>query len=512
MRVVILFAPGFQAFGKAFMKKLQEKNPVVEIIGLAATRRTYRALKKDKTCNFLALECLESREKEWLAQPYKAEELKGYEEKFDPRVAGNILILDRLVGSGFVSCALPIETELTRLCRKPDILRAYMTGTFRYYDEIIQQYKPDAAFLYAIAGAQGGAIAWIFHERGIPVFKLQHTRVENRFMVDTSMTGLLDPLWQRFFKGETGTQASQERAAQWLSNFRENDVKPDYFVNNQHRMKTLLSPKKIIKSVAVSTLRSFYYLVFPKHKQLRSEDGFFKIRESIMVPLRSWRMAKESAYDRYDDLKSSDFIYFTLHVDPEASTMHLAPDFTDQLQVIEALAKRRPLHMNILVKEHPNMIGRRPRGFYNSIRKLPGVYLIHPSVPSIDLIRRAKLVFTITGTVAWESIVSGTPAAMLGDFPFLPFATTAAKGAKLARFHTLARDIREALAIPRVPDQDIVRLLSLLFDESFSLSSNLFWGEIDDAAVLSHISAVDTMAAQFLKRYAEHAMPSAAAA
>ncbi len=247
-----------------------------------------------------------------------------------------------------------------------------------------------------------------------------------------------------------------------------------------------------------------YYFVLPEHKQLRAENGFFRFKESFMVPWRSLKMTKDSSYDNYEALKDSEFIYFTLHVDPEASTMHLSPEFTDQVAVIELLAKRRPLHMNIMVKEHPNMIGRRPPGFYEAIRRLPGVYLINPAIASRELVKRAKLVFTITGTVAWEAIVLQKPAVMLGHFPFLPFATKVGKGLRLAKVDTLADDIQEGLKLKPVPDEELQRFLSLLFEQSFSLSSQLFWGEVSDEIVVQNITMVQDMAAQFMKRHEEH--------
>lgn len=511
MRVIVLFAPGFLAFGKAFIKILQERNPAVEIIGLASTRKTYKALKKDKTCNFAFLDCLESREKEWLKMPYDQSLLKSYEDRLGAHAIGNILILDRLAGSGLVSCARPIETELTRAARKAGTLRAYMTGMLDYFDTLIEQQKPDAAFLYAIAGCGAGAILHLMQHKNLPVLKLQHTRIEDRYMVDTSMTGLLDPLWSRFFAGAVGSKSAQARAQAWIDEFRSQDKRPDYFVYNTQRLKKLFSPPAIAKNAVLALFRALYYCAFPGQKQLRAEDGFFRFRESLMVPFRSIRMTRESAYSDYEALRNSDFIYFPLHVDPEASTMQLAPDFTDQPAVIEMLAKRRPLHMNILVKEHPNMIGRRPPGFYERITRLPGVYLINPGVASPALIRQAKLVFTITGTAAWEAIVLGVPAAMLGHFPFLPFATGMGKGLKIAQIHTLADDIRAAMELPPVPDDELARLLALLFDESFSVSSQLFWGEVGDHVVAANIDMVRHMAEQFLKRYRDYDMLAHAA-
>jgi hypothetical protein len=503
MKIVIFFAPAFMGFGKAFMKEIQKREPKAEFIGIALTRRTYLDLKKDKTCKFKILECLETREREWLNGRYNPEELKSFESEFGPKVINDILILDRHVGAGMITGAVPMDTALSRAARDHYVMRAYMTNMIRYFVNLYDEEKPDAVFLYVVAGAPMGAAAWIAKAKDIPDYYLLHTRVDDRYVIDTSIKGHLDPIWSRFFDGARPRPEFYAMAESWLDEFRARDKKPDYYSHNQTEIMRRFSIFKTFKDMGIAAMRAVYYGVFPDQKQLRAENGFYKISRTLSTALRAPKMAGAKLYDDYDALKDREFIYFPLHVDPEASTMHLAPDFTNQAAVIEALAKRRPLHLNILVKEHPYMVGLRPQGLYDAIRRLPGVYLINPAVASQDMIKRCKMVFTITGTVAWEAIALKKPVAMLGDFPFTPFATEVGRGVKLAGFDTLADDILEALSMPAVEDEELLRFLGLLYEESFSLSSAFFWGKTNPEIVRQNIHSVENMAEHFLSRVAE---------
>jgi hypothetical protein len=499
MRVVVFFAPAFLKVGVAFMKRLQEKQPGTEIIAIAMSNNVYETLKRDKSCNFKILENLEAREREWVSEAYDPEELKNFTEKFGARMMSDVLILDRQVGDGFVSGAYALESELTLKARDPDVMRAYMTNMTRYFVRLYDEQKPDAVYLYAIAGAPMGAAAWIAQAQNIAIMSLAHTRVDDRLIIDSSIRWLMDPLWERFGRGESASSEHMERAKSWVEDFRSRDKKPGYFVFNSNRNKSMASPLAIVKKTGLAIARSGYYLAFPGKRQLRADTGLYRLKQALVTPLRAYKAAR-FAFADYEALKDKDFIYFAMHVDPEAATMHLAPDHTNQLTVLEALAKRRPLHMNIMVKEHAPMLGRRPKGFYEAIRKLPGVYLVHPSISSRELIKNSKLVFSITGTVAWEALVLQKPAAMLGCFPFLRFATQLGQGLKLAKLETLPEDIEEAIAMPPVNDADLVRFLGLLYEETFSFPTELFWGKVTDDDVRKNDDVIEGMTEQFLRR------------
>ena len=94
-----------------------------------------------------------------------------------------------------------------------------------------------------------------------------------------------------------------------------------------------------------------------------------------------------------------------MHHDPECSTMILAPNYTNQLELIERLSKNIPVDCVLAVKEHIPMVGHRPKGFYQKIKSFPNVHLISPYVSGFTMIQNSVLNAVITGTAGFESLL-----------------------------------------------------------------------------------------------------------
>jgi len=168
------------------------------------------------------------------------------------------------------------------------------------------------------------------------------------------------------------------------------------------------------------------------------------------------------------------YIYYPLHVDPEASTMVLAPHHTDQLSVIEALSKNAPAEMQIVVKEHGPMLGMRPSGFYETIASMPRVVVVPPSYDGLDLIKKSALVVVITGTAGWEAMRLGVPVLIAGDSPYRVINEGFVYERCLSRF---SHAIECALNAAPATDKKITTYLAAARYQSFDFDSDLLWGD-----------------------------------
>jgi len=108
------------------------------------------------------------------------------------------------------------------------------------------------------------------------------------------------------------------------------------------------------------------------------------------------------------------FIFYPLQYSPEASINTPAPYFVDQMRAIDALRFAMPSDHMLVVKEHPACLKMRPVKFMRRLRRVPGVIVIKSSVSSVELIRRAALTVSVTGTAALEAFLLGRPAIALG--------------------------------------------------------------------------------------------------
>ncbi|MFK7935395.1 MAG: hypothetical protein AB8G22_17910 [Saprospiraceae bacterium] len=112
----------------------------------------------------------------------------------------------------------------------------------------------------------------------------------------------------------------------------------------------------------------------------------------------------------FKEVQEQPYVYLGLHKQPEASVDTFGRYYEDQLQNIKNLWRALPTGWNLLIKEHTNAIGDRSRRFYQEIQKLPNVYLVEETTNSYQMIRSAKLVATVTGTMAYEAALMDVPA------------------------------------------------------------------------------------------------------
>lgn len=180
--------------------------------------------------------------------------------------------------------------------------------------------------------------------------------------------------------------------------------KPDYLAIMDNFVKNQSSTKGILKK-----LKNFIF----KTNQDTNDPTLFS-NPFILLNIRTkeiWnrivfrRLVKETIYDQLP--KDKKFILFTLHKQPEASIDVLGRYYENQLQLITNIWRVLPEGYVFLVKEHSNAIGDRGLNFYKTVKSLRNTILIHHKEDSHRLIDFCDAVFTVSGTIAYETALKG---------------------------------------------------------------------------------------------------------
>lgn len=108
------------------------------------------------------------------------------------------------------------------------------------------------------------------------------------------------------------------------------------------------------------------------------------------------------------------FLYFPLHVRDDYKLKRLIPHRADQLSIVELLARALPHGYDLVVKEHPNSIGRNRFVDLLAMRRIPNVRVVAPRFSSNELIRRSAGVVAISSTVGIEALLQHKRVMTLG--------------------------------------------------------------------------------------------------
>jgi nucleotide sugar dehydrogenase len=156
------------------------------------------------------------------------------------------------------------------------------------------------------------------------------------------------------------------------------------------------------------------------------EDSSMNFFQSLIYNIRSERY-KSRLSKHYDSITgdinfNSDYVFFTLHYQPERTTCPEGGVFVDQYIAVNLLSNCIPDDWKLYVKEHPHQTSQKYNGelgrkkyMYDDLNELDSVTLVDTDVESFDLIDNAQATATITGTSGWESINRGVPAIVFGS-------------------------------------------------------------------------------------------------
>jgi len=108
-----------------------------------------------------------------------------------------------------------------------------------------------------------------------------------------------------------------------------------------------------------------------------------------------------------------------MSIDEEMNTLHYAPYYTDQIEVIRNIAKSIPINYVLYVKEHVAAGLRKwhDMDYYNQITDIPNVIFINPQVDNNLLIKNSKLVITTRGYSTLKALKYCIPSIVFGEQP-----------------------------------------------------------------------------------------------
>ena len=310
----------------------------------------------------------------------------------------------------------------------------------------------------------------------IKVLFIKPARVGGLHTLSEDFPGLsfAEKVFAKLQNGEGSLPEEKKLAENFLKEFR---AKPSPYSHQDTPEKKPVSKKKQFAFLAPAkffvslrwALKNFIDYAKNPHK-----DDVFVVKPWHYVWDRAKRKARvligfEGFYNEID--LDENFVFFPLQYEPEAGTSVFSKFYTDQLWLIQQVARSLPIDFKIYVKEHPAMYGHRARRFYKELKKIPNLKLIRPTEWSFDLIKHSKLIVTITGTSGWEGVLMKKPAITFGDVFYnkLPMVK------KCENINDLPYLIKEQVENFHHDEKILVDFLTAIYKESVDVDLGKLW-------------------------------------
>jgi hypothetical protein len=356
-------------------------------------------------------------------------------------------------------------------------MRKYIQHWFDEYIRILDNFEPNLFLTPSVAAAH----SWIPYEITSSKYgdsiSLVSTRIGDKydFKINNPMDELTRShnLFQKFKENEDDIQNypdAYKSAKSYLDTFRDSSssTRPGYFSVDAKRPKIELLrsvPKQFLNAIKYSLA---YNIDTFGPNYFKNDFRFDPISTTIYNEIKSLTRRKLNYFNIFSELNKEDFVFFPLHVQPEASTLIRAPLYVDQISLIRKLSKSIPVNYKLYVKDNPNMWGWREYTYYKRLQKIPNVRLIDPMIDSHKLIQESDLVTTITGTAGLEATIYKTPVLTFGNVHYneLDMIYEAEDPKKYSDI------ILRCLRSHEHNEDELVKYLTAIYAQSFTLPAN----------------------------------------
>jgi hypothetical protein len=277
----------------------------------------------------------------------------------------------------------------------------------KFFERMLDEINPDFFIVGHQSPHDNFLLEKLCNARGITILKLVLTGLGNRTEITTN---------KKIFstKTEHNAELKNEIDFQEPKDFLK---KFDYTKQIKDYVYDL---KKINRKKQFKEIVKFFLLPqFNSHKIYTTygRTKFKTLRLSIKIAIEKRKIKKfVKHHSIYNIEKSTPFVYFPLHSEPEKALLIDSPYYLNQIELINQIAKSLPVGFKLLVKDHPETkIQGRSVSFYKNITNLPNVKLINPFVSRDKILSQSSLVITIAGTTGLEASFFEKPVIVLSD-------------------------------------------------------------------------------------------------
>ena len=158
-----------------------------------------------------------------------------------------------------------------------------------------------------------------------------------------------------------------------------------------------------------SGLLHFYRYRLKTSEDIRNKNThiLYRKKDVFVRPRFNLRDLRGGYYADLNDVPENKkpLVFISLHYYPEATINYFTPDNSlimhDEV-VLDILSRYEGKYL-FVVKEHPEMFNKRKINFYDKIKQFKKTILLHPYIPSSEVLKKTDYVISWAGSIGWEA-------------------------------------------------------------------------------------------------------------
>ena len=296
-------------------------------------------------------------------------------------------------------------------------MESYILAVFKYIKYFFETFRPDVIIAPIFGDLRHIFFNYYARKCGIPMIAVIDSKIRNYNIFTRGYLNDQGLFHDRIdeLNSKRSDSVNREKARCYIQEFRESFIRPEYSDFNLKKTRR----GKAREQVAI--LRKIYArLREPGSEENASRLGVNPGNRPVFIILRDYfalsrnkRILEKFPYYPFDKLKK--FIYTPLQVQPEMTIDVMGPYFNNQIETIRQIAQSLPDDYTLVVKEHPEGIGRRGPSYMEKISRTPNVKLIDYRIPTEHILAKAAMVISTSSTTNAEAVFYKKPAIQLGN-------------------------------------------------------------------------------------------------
>lgn len=347
----------------------------------------------------------------------------------------------------------------------------YISYLINEIELAINQQRPKI-FLGSFDGAHSAIAFLVCKKLNIPYVSIFYTNIPRGligFCADRFPNSLIDI-------GESNLENIPIQAQNLLSNFLNGEVSPPFLKASKGILGWIYEAPNNLKNLIIRGIRA-----------LGSEfdsDAYPSLRYSIYRHYQKFINTIFFPRNKLiNEVPSEKFVFFGMHMQPESSIDVWASYYSNQIHLIESIARSLPVNYKFLIKLHPSDPYRLSSKQIKSLKNIPGIEVVNPFVTSRKFLESAEIIFTIQGNIGLEGALLGRKVIVFGETCYLDFPNVyPATG-----YTGLTKMISDVLSMPLVEEGAIISGLEKYLSK-YQLGMTNVWSEDINAIDILNMS------------------------